>query len=807
MLYSYFKVALRHFRKSKLTFLINVIGLGIGILACLLTAHYVKQEQSYDDFHKQADRIYRITWHNDNPQTRTPHPMAQAMVREFPEVQQAVSITPIWGSGLTRQTFSIANPETNTRFDEKEILAVDSTFFQVFDFRLIRGDAEKALREPGGIILTEETAERYFGSQNPIGKRLVFNENTELEVMAVVENVPAAAHFRFNFLVSYLTLKGGDPESQFFQWADFGHYNYLLLQEGADASGLEVKIPEWIILNNFVKGTEEEMKAIAAGNDAFRLQPITDIHLHSQLRWELEPNGNISYVYLMSAAALLILVIACVNFINLTTARSVERAKEIGMRKVLGALRKHLSLQFMAESLLVSFVSFMLCILLVQWLLPYFNDVIGASISLDDLLSPFSLGLAFLGICGVGIISGLYPALYLSSFRPGRILKGRFKTSEQGLWLRKSLIVFQFSIAIALILGSMIIFEQLNYISNKPLGFDKEQLMIVPVKSEKIRDQLESLKNELHDIPGLTEVAACSNIPGSAFNNNALWAKEDALLRINASESFVDYDYFSALQIVMKEGRAFSLEYTTDSLQQLIVNQAAVRSLNLENPIGEVIHWDSEFGEIEGNIIGVTEDFHFQSLHLPIQPMVFQLRPSEFNYLLLRLESGFDADLIAAIERLWVRFDDRFAFEYFFLDDRLQQQYVAEQQMTRLFSIFSGLTILIAAFGLYGLSAYTSVQRTKEVGIRKVLGADFKDILLLLNRDLLRLMGISILIALPLGSWAISRWLNNFAYRISFSWEVLVVAAALGLLTALLTVSYHAFHLASNKPVDSLRSE
>jgi len=807
MLYSYLTIALRHFQKSKLTFFINVTGLLIGIMACLLTAHYVKQEQSYDDFHEQADRIYRITWHDENPQTRTPYPMAQAMVSAFPEVKQAVSLTPIWGSGLTRQTFSIANPETNTRFDEKEILAVDSTFFQVFDFRLIRGDAEKALREPGAIILTEETARRYFGEQNPIGKRLVFNETADLEVMAVVENVPAAAHFHFDFLISYLTLKGDEPERAFFQWDDFGHYNYLLLHEDADARKLEAKIPEWILRNNYIRGTADKMKAFAEEIIAFRLQPITDIHLHSQLRWELEPNGNISYVYLMSAAALLILVIACVNFINLTTARSVERAREIGMRKALGALRKHLSLQFIAESLLVTLISFMLCILTVQWLLPYFNQVIGGGLHIDNLLSPQSLGIAFLCVCALGVLSGLYPALYLSSFRPSQILKGRFKTSEHGRWLRKSLIVFQFSIATALILGSMMIFKQLNYISNKSLGFDKEQLMVLPIKSEKIRFQLESVKHELQNIPGLREVAACSNIPGRAFNNNALWSEEDALFRINASESFVDYDYFSALQIRMKEGRTFSREYTTDSLQQLIVNQAAVASLNLEQPLGKIIHWDSEFGQIEGTIIGITEDFHFQSLHLPIQPMVFQMRPSEFNYLLIRLEDGFDADLIAVIERRWVSFDERFAFEYFFLDKRLQQQYVAEQQMTKLFSLFSGLSILIAAFGLYGLSAYTSAQRTKEVGIRKVLGASFQDILLLLNKDLFQLIGISILVALPLGSWAVSRWLNNFAYRISFSWETLIIAAALALITALLTVSYHAFYLASCKPVDSLRSE
>lgn len=807
MLYSYFTIALRHFKKSQLTVFINVTGLLIGIMACLLTAHYVKQEQSYDDFHEQADQIYRITWHDENPQTRTPYPMAQAMVSAFPEVKEAVSLTPIWGSGLTRQTFSIVNPETNTRFDEKEILAVDSTFFQVFDFGLIQGDAEKALREPGAIILTEETAQRYFGEQNPIGKRLVFNEAADLEVMAVVENVPDAAHFHFDFLISYLTLKGDDPEREFFQWADFGHYNYLLLHEDTDALALEAKIPEWIIRNNFIQGTTDKMKAFTESIIGFRLQPITDIHLHSKLRWELESNGNIAYVYLMSVAALIILVIACVNFINLTTARSVERAKEIGMRKAMGALRKHLSLQFIAESLLVTLISFFLCILLVQWLLPFFNQVIGANLNLDDLLSPQSLAITFLCVCALGIVSSLYPALYLSSFRPGQILKGRFKTSEHGLWLRKSLIVFQFSIAIALMLGSMMIFKQLDYISNKSLGYNQEQLMVVPVKSDKIRDQLESVKNELQNIPGLTEVAACSNIPGRAFNNNALWSEEDALLRINASESFVDYDYFSALQIRMKEGRAFSRVYSTDSLQQLIVNQAAVTSLNLEQPLGKVIHWDSEFGEIEGSIIGVTEDFHFQSLHLPIQPMIFQLRPSEFNYLLIRLEAGFDADLVAAIERKWIGFDERFAFEYFFLDERLQQQYKAEQQMTQLFSLFSGLSILIAAFGLYGLSAYTSAQRTKEVGIRKVLGASFQDILLLLNRDLLQLIGISILIALPLGSWAVNRWLNNFAYRISFSWETLIVAAALGLLTALVTVSYHAFYLASRKPVESLRSE
>ncbi|WKN30880.1 ABC transporter permease [Porifericola rhodea] len=807
MFFNFVKVAFRHLKKNRLVSFINIGGLALGIVACLLIAHYVKIESSYDSFYKEADQIYRIAWINENPQTRTPHPMAQALVTDFPEVTAAVSLTPIWGPGLTKRSFSIRNPDNNSRFDEKRILAVDSTFFDVFGYSVIAGDGRSALNEPGGLVLTETTSKKYFGNENPIGKRLIFNEGDALEVKAVVKDIPYESHFHFDILVSYLTLKAGNEEDPYFSWSDFGHYNYIKLHGQASALELEDKIPEWIVKGKFINASEEELQAVRNRLIGFDLQPIKDIHLNSHLRWELEPNGNISYVYLMCAAAIFILVIACVNFINLTTARSVERSREIGMRKTLGAMRKHLSLQFLAESLLISFIGLLLAIILVQFVLPYFNQASGLQLSIDEVLSPTSLSYLFLGVSLVGICSGLYPALLLSSFKPTQILRGQFRGTKQGNWLRKSLVVFQFSIAISLILGSIIIFDQLNYLSSKPLGFEQEQIIVIPIQNDNLRGQVETIKEEMLRLSDVLDVSACSNVPGTNYNQHTFWKPEDEPYSLDASECFVDYDFFETMGIELTHGRSFQKDHPTDIQNGFVINEAAAQALQLIEPEGKAMHWDSGSGIRRGNIIGVTKNFHYQSLHEPVRPIIFRLSDHSFNYMLVKTSSEDYPLMLSKLEGVWRDFDHQFDFQYYFLDEQIQAQYISEQRLSKLFSFFTLITAGIACFGLFGLTAYSMSQRTKEVGIRKVLGAGVLNILQLLSSDFMKLVGISIVISLPLGGIVMHYWLQNFAYRIELDWWMFAIAALFSILIALFTISYQSIVTATANPTKSLRSE
>ena len=809
MLRNYFLIAFRNFRKNRLISFINITGLSLGIGACLLIGHYLQFELSYDRFHSNADQLYRITWFSDNPQTRTPHPMAQAMVRDFPEVESAVSLTPLWKEGLTRRTFSFKHPEKGIRYTEKNVLAVDSTFFDVFDFQLLQGNPKTSLAQPGGVILTQSAAERYFGNESAIGQFLQVNEESSLvEVVGVMEDVPTNAHFHFDFLLSYVTLKALDPDDTFFLWEDFGHYNYLKLNEQANADALEAKIADWMISNKFIEASDEVVQLLQSGQIGFRLQPITDIHLHSHLRWELEPNGHISYIYLLATAALFILLIAYVNFINLSTARSLERAKEMGIRKTLGALRHHLSGQFLCEALFISFIGMLVALFTLQWILPYFNQVAGQQFTLADIFSYQSLTGLILAVIVGGILSGLYPALYLSTFKPITMLRGRFQSKLEGNWTHKGLVIFQFGIATALILGSVIIFNQLNYLSQKNLGFDQEQVLVVPLNNEELRNKVETLTSELAQLESITSVTAASNLPGQNFNQHSIWRADDDQQWADASECYVAMDFFSVLNIPFQAGRSFSRQYATDSLQSFIINASAAQALNLTDPIGQELVWRQNEGVLHGTVIGVVEDFHYRTLHEPIRPMIFQLAPQGANHVLIKLQPSENVSAtLASIQQVWETFDQQFDFSFYFLDDSLQANYQAEVQMSRIFGIFSFITIIIACIGLFGLVQHITVQRTKEVGIRKVLGASVTEVVKLLSRDFTLLVLIALLLSLPLAGWVMNQWLQNFAYQIEISVWVYILAGGVVLLLSGITVVAQTLRVANLSPVKSLQSE
>jgi len=804
MIKNYFKIALRNLAKNKVHTIINIFGLAVGIASVFLITLYLQNELSYDQHYDQSENIYRITWEGENPQTRTPHPMAQALVTDFPEVESAVSLSPLWGAGLTREIFSVRNLEKNLRFDEANVLAVDTTFFDVFRFPIVRGNAEKALKSVNAILLSEATAKKYFGDEDPIGKHLAVNADTVLlEVMAVFKDIPQQSHFHFDFLVSYVPEKSFDPNDEYYTWADFGHFNYLRLKPGADPKELERKLMPWI--GKYIDVSDESFKNAIGNKFGFRVQPVTDIHLKSHLRWELEPNGNIEYVYIMAAAALLTLVIACINFMNLMTAKSAERAKEIGIRKTLGALRKQLTFQFLSESATMTTISIVFAVLIVELCLPLYNSLSGQSLDLN-----YSEALPVLLVLGfiIGIGSGIYPSLFLSSIKPHSILKGKFQTSGRGNHLRNTLIVFQFAISMTLISGTAIIFNQLEFIRNKNLGFSKEELLVVPMKNEALTRRMEALKTELLRVDGITSVSASSNLPGGQFNQNSISLVEDPDNKIDCSEVFVDYDFIKTLNIDLADGRFFTHQDMTDSTVSFVINEAAAHQLNIPSIVGKEIHWHAYKNDraIRGRVVGVVKDFHFQSFHEPLRPLLMVMHPA-YNHLVIKLNTGNFESTISQIKNIYSRFDDSFAFEFSFLDDRLNQQYRSEERTGIIFSTFAFIAVALACFGLFGMAMLTFSQRTKEVSIRKALGAPVSGLIILLLSDFTRLILIAIIIATPFAWLMMDKWLGNFIYQVDIHPITFILSGVSLILISWITLSYFTLKTSWVNPVQTLKSE
>jgi putative ABC transport system permease protein len=800
MIKNYLRIAFRNFFKSKIHTSINLVGLTAGMVSIFLIGLYLKQELSYDKFHEGAENIYRIDWYNENPQTRTPHPMAQAMAQDFPEVLHGVSLTPLWGKGLTRETHSFRNLAKDERFDEKDILAVDTSFFNVFPFPIVRGDAEKALKNLRGVMISESAAKRYFGNEDPIGKQLAVDSDTLLvEVTAVFKDVPVNSHFHFDFLVSYLREKYMDPGNSFYQWNDFGHFNYIRLAPGTDAKQLEARLVEWA--KQYTGWTDEQIAGLERAGYGFRLTPITDIHLKSHIRWELEPNGNISYVYILATAGLLILIIACVNFMNLTTARSTERAKEIGVRKSLGALRGQLAWQFVFESLLISMGAVVFSLIIIQLVLPIFNNLTQTNLKLT--IWPYGIAIMAGGLI-IGLIAGAYPSLYLSKIKPSSILKGTASVGRRSQF-RDVLIALQFAISMALISGSVIIFNQLNYLSDHSLGYNQHGVLVIPLKSDDFRG-FDAMRNELSKISGVTDVSATTNIPGGSFNQFGIWASNAPMDVIDAAQCYVDADFFKTMDIKLKEGRFFRQGSIADTARTFVINESAARQLNLENPLGAEISIDMHHHIEKGRVVGVVNDFNFQSLHDPLRPLMFSLT-DEFNYVVIRADFNNLSEKIAEIEKVYKTFDPIFAFEFSFLDDRLQQQYVSESRLGMVMGLFSGIAILIASFGLFGMALLTFYRKTKEISIRKVLGAGVPHLVFLLLRSFTVLVLIAVVVATPITWWIMDGWLQNFSFRINISPLVFVGSAVVLVAICWVTLSYLTLKTTNLNPAETLKNE
>lgn len=802
MLQNYFRVALRNLLRNKLLTMINVTGLALGLASVFLIVQYVAFELSYDRYHEHADNIYRVAWFDANPQPRTPHPMAQAMAADFPEVESAVSLSPLWGFGLTRETFSIRNLEKDIRFDERNVIAVDSTFFDVFTCPLVKGDPKTALKQVNGCLLSESTARKYFGDEDPIGKKLVVNDETSfVEVVGVFNDVPKASHFHYDILVSYVREKSGNPDDDYYSWGDFGHYNYVRLKPGTDPDALEAKMLPWIA--KYLKVSDEVLRQAIARGDHFELQPITDIHLKSHILWELESNGYIAYVYMLGAAGLLILIIAIINFINLTTAQSAERAREIGIRKSLGAYRSQLATQFTGEALVVSFIGVTLAAVLIELILPVYNSLAGVNLSVSYV--SLIVGLAALGLL-TGVLSGVFPSFRLAAIRPTLILKGKLPQSREGRGLRGAFITFQFFASMTLICCSVIIYTQLDFVQQRPLGFNQDEVLALPVKNPgAIVPRMDALREELLKVPGVRNVAAVSNVPGSAFNRNPAWNSLDPTNRPAVAEEWCDFEFLDLLDIELADGRFFDRRNPADR-DAFVLNESAASALFSGDAVGKELVWDYDTGMVRGTVIGVVRDFNFQSLHEPVRPLLMRVG-ARYNHVLLKIESGKLDDRMKAVEAVWRKFDDRFAFEFRFLRDELNDQYTEERSLSKALTAFAALAVIIACFGLLGIAALTFRQKTKEVSIRKVMGATVERIILLLLKDFTRIVLLAIALSVPVTWFAMDRWLNNFTFRTTIDPLIFAFVGAGLLVVAWFTLIYLTLKVARTNPAETLKGE
>ncbi|MEM1136974.1 MAG: ABC transporter permease, partial [Bacteroidota bacterium] len=812
MIKNYLIIAFRNLLKHKFYSFINIAGLSVGITCCILILLYVKDELSYDTYNEKAPQIYRAIARgmfggNEFNAPEMPSPFAEAIVNDYPEVLQATRIRRR-GSFLVR--YDTPSGEIKS-FKEEEIAYIDSNFFNVFTIPLLKGEPEKVLKAPNTVVINRKTAKKYFGEENPIGKTLKINGNTDYTVSGLIEKVPDNSHFDFDMFFSMETL----DESKNQEWMSFNFYTYLVLQEGASPKELISKFPSMIekyIGPEIEKFTGASLKEfMESGNSVnFLLQPLLDIHLKSDLQGELAPNNDIMYIYIFSAVALLILIIACINFMNLSTARSANRAKEVGVRKVMGSYRKQIIWQFLIESVLISTIAFVIASIAVPILLSYFNEIAGKNITINYLEQTYLLAYLLIGAIVVGLFAGSYPAFFLSAFSPAQVLKGKLRTGAKSSLLRSILVVIQFATSIILIVGTIVVFNQLSYIQSKNLGYDKEQVLILENTYVLGRENVQSLKNEILQHSAVSSATITADIPVNGANNNTAYfpgnnPKSDQTTVV--AQFNVDFDFIKTMGMVITNGRDFNIENAADS-NSVVVNEATVKHFGWENPIGEQIGtFTSSEGDIEVfNVIGVTKNFHFESLRQNIKPLVLQIGRWQ-NKIAIRFQAGQTKNVINDIEEKWKNLAPGQPFNYTFLNESFAENYEEEQKAGKLFSIFSGLAIFIACLGLFGLASFTAAQRTKEIGVRKVLGATTGSIILLLSKEFGKLLLIAFILASPLAWYIMYLWLQDFAYKTNISITTFLWAGGISFTIAWFTMSYQSLKAALTKPVNSLRAE
>jgi putative ABC transport system permease protein len=809
MIKNYFKIAWRNLMKYKFISFINLFGLTVGLTCCLLITTYILNELSYDKYNDKADTIYRVTRSFNNQDgvvslrlsTVSP-PFGYYLPTDFPEIQK---MTRLLDNSITPLRYK------DKLINEQNVFFADQNLFDVFTVKVLKGNSKTALSDPFSVMLTEEMAKKYFGNEDPLNKMIRYNNQFNFKVTGIYKAFPANAHMHPGMLLSFNTLKDSSiygEENLRTNWGNNSFFTYLLLPQHYDPAGMIARFPAFI--DKLMSGQEYIGKQ-ASKFTKLDLQKLTDIHLYSHTDYEAEPNGDISRVYIFAAIALFILLIACINYMNLSTARSALRAKEIGIRKVVGARKKELIFQFLSESVLVSWVAILIALCCLYLTLPWLNKVSGQQLSVDILMKWQVLVPVFLAPFVIGVLSGIYPALFMSSFQPVKTLKGLFKAGGGSISFRKVLVITQFAISIILIITTAIVFQQLHYMQQKSLGFDKEHIVVIPYNNA-LNDKFDAFRNALLANSNFKNTTRSSRIPTGRLLDDmgAYTLSGDSMRPANTDIKFVsvDYDFIPAYGISMAAGRNFSRGYGTDTLS-FVLNESAVKALGWKTT-QEAIGKDFKYGNTRGHIIGVVKDFHFESMHQQIVPMVFEMFPPSryyFNNLSVKFSGNNIFSSLNYLEKTWRKFLPEIPWQYTFLDENFDALYQSEQRQGTIFTVFACIAIFIACLGLFGLSAFAITQRIKEIGVRKVLGADVSSIVALLSKDFLKLVMIAAIIAFPVAWYAMHNWLEDFAYRISIQWWVFLLAGIAALLVALITISFQAIKAAIANPVKSLRTE
>jgi putative ABC transport system permease protein len=802
MFKNYYRIALRTLWKNKKLTAINVVGLASGLACSLLIFLYVQYETGYDKFNENGDRIYRVVkdFINDDgsriPDATTPGPLAFAMQENLAEVESITRLHPDWG-GTIRVSYE------EKAFSEPKVWRVDSSFFDVFTVRFLKGSPKTALSDINSVVITESTAKRYFGETEPIGKILTMNGKDHVTVTGLINDVPAQSHFHYDFLLSYRRL----PPSANTNWNSYNYYTYVKVKPGTDVASFEEKIQKLY------------EKSIVEDYSDFYVQPLLKIHLTSKLKWELEANGDQLYVYIFMIIGGFIVIIAAINYINLSTAKSSLRAKETGIRKVSGARRQSLVIQFLLESVILTILSAVFALVIAYLLIPVLNELTQKQLSLT---SDLKIYLWFVLVTlAIGLIAGLFPAMYLSSFQPVAVLKG-FKLQERrALSLRKGLVIVQFTISITLIIGALVIFSQVNYIQSANLGFSKDRVLVIRNAGGLSKSNRNSFLNTIKAMSGVEQAATSSTVLGQGFNTTRLRAKGSQLQQ-QLNFTSAGFDFLDVVGIKIKEGRGFSREFLSDTVNNgipggpleqrlggIVLNERAVKEFGLDSPaVGKQLVWSTD-GDTTYyvEVIGVAKDFHFTSLRNEIKPYGFLMFPRGQNNFTVKLSGGNITSTIAQLESQWKQSFPEVPFEYSFLDDSFAKMYEAEQRFEKLFISLVVLGIIISCLGLFALAAFSAEQRVKEIGIRKVLGASVGQIVMLISKDFVKLVMIAVVLSVPIGLYGLQVWLEGFAYRISLAWWFFAAGAVIAFVIAMLTVSSQAMKAAMTDPAKSLRNE
>jgi putative ABC transport system permease protein len=809
MIRNYLKIAFRNLLKYKFISFINLFGLTIGLTCCLLILTYIMNELSYDRQHEQAKNIYRVTRSFRNSETGAPSlnlgtvapPFAPLLQNDFPQIKKITRLLP-YGTAPIRYE--------DKMFNEQDVYFADENLFDFFKVDVVKGNPGKALAEPFCVMLTEGMAKKYFGSEEPMNKMIRIDNNINLKVTGVYKAFEPNMHLHPQMMVSFNTLKDtaiyGEQQLRT-NWGNNSFFTYLLMPDNFDPKAMEAQFPAF--LDRHMPSSPND-KVKTSQWTSLALQKLTDIHLHSHTDLEAEENGDIKRVYIFSAIALFILLIACINYMNLSTARSALRAREIGVRKVVGAQRKEIIAQFLSESILVSLVSMIFAFALTWISLPWLNQLSGQQLSTSILLQWNVFIPVIIVPFIVGTISGIYPALFMSSFRPVMVLKGLFRAGGANISFRKVLVTMQFAISIILIISTAVVFRQLGYMQQKSLGFDREHVVTLPYNTG-LNERYDAFRNELLANSNIKNAGRSSRIPtgrlldamGSQINRG------DSLAPTNADIKYVsaDQDFVNTYGVKIVAGRNFSRDFSTDT-GSFLLNEASVKVLGLKSN-EEVIGKDFQYGNRRGKVIGVFNDFHFESMHQKIVPLVLLVPRSLNNYnnFSIKISGNNIPAALTHIENVWRKFLPEVPYQYTFLDENFDRLYQSEQRQGTIFTVFACIAIFIACLGLFGLSAFAITQRLKEIGIRKVLGADVSTIVGLLSKDFLKLVIIAAVIAFPIAWYAMDSWLQDFAYRINIPWWIFLVAGILAAMVALLTISFQAVRAALANPVRALRSE